>query len=65
MPKMKTKKSAAKRFKTTGSGGVKFKRAKMRHNLELKSHATKKKLGKAGMLCAADAKTARRMLRGG
>jgi large subunit ribosomal protein L35 len=62
MPKMKTKKSAAKRFKVSASGRVKFKRSKMRHNLELKSHATKKKLGKSGMLSAADAKTVRKMM---
>ena len=31
MPKMKTKKSAAKRFKKTGSGKVKFNKSGNRH----------------------------------
>lgn len=37
MPKMKTKKAAAKRFKLTATGKVKFQRAYKRHILEHKS----------------------------
>jgi large subunit ribosomal protein L35 len=41
MPKLKTKKSAAKRFKVQGSGGIKRSRAFLRHILTKK--ATKRK----------------------
>ncbi len=34
MPKTKTRKSAAKRFRTTGTGKIRFQRAGLRHNLE-------------------------------
>ena len=44
--KMKSKKAAAKRFKFTATGKVKFKRTKKRHNLGNKSSA--KKLGLRG-----------------
>ncbi|MDD4763013.1 MAG: 50S ribosomal protein L35, partial [Sphaerochaetaceae bacterium] len=33
MPKMKTRKSAAKRFKVTGSGKVRYKKMGLRHIL--------------------------------
>mgnify|MGYP000949363990 CR=1 FL=1 len=47
MPKMKTKKSAAKRFRVQGSGGVKRAKANLRHILTKKS--TKRKRGLRGM----------------
>ncbi len=46
MPKMKTKKSASKRFTVQGSGGIKRSRAFMRHILTKKS--TKRKRGLRG-----------------
>lgn len=53
--KMKTKKAAAKRFKFTATGKVKFKKAGKRHILTGKS--AKSKLGKrsAGYLFPGDA----------
>ena len=61
MPKMKTH-SGAKRFKLTGTGKVKIKRARMRHILTKKSSDWKRKQRKAGTLCAADARIAKRLL---
>lgn len=51
MPKMKTKKSAAKRFKITASGKVKYKKAGLRHNLgKRKSPKRKLHLRKAAIV---------------
>lgn len=47
MPKMKTKKAAAKRFKVTKTGKVKFKKAGLRHILSGKSAKNKARLRKA------------------
>jgi large subunit ribosomal protein L35 len=63
MPKMKTNRGAAKRFKLTGSGKVRFKRAGLRHCLSSKSTAAKKKLGKPGYLKDCDVKEAKELLR--
>ena len=65
MPKMKTKRSAAKRFKKTASGKIKFKHAFLRHCLENKSKGKKKNLMKSGLMSKADARKATVMLRGG
>jgi large subunit ribosomal protein L35 len=50
MPKMKTKKSAAKRYSLTGSGKVKYKKMNLRHILTKKSAKRKRGLRKAGIL---------------
>ncbi len=50
MPKMKTKSAAAKRFKVTKTGKVKFKRANKRHILSKKSPGRKLRLRKGGMV---------------
>lgn len=50
MPKMKTNRGAAKRFRKTGSGKVKFKRSKMRHILTKKSTKFKRNARKAGYI---------------
>ena len=50
MPKMKTKKSAAKRYSFTGSGKVKYKKQNLRHILTKKSTKRKRKLRHAGFL---------------
>ncbi|MGE0874204.1 MAG: 50S ribosomal protein L35 [Burkholderiales bacterium] len=44
MPKMKTKKSASKRFKVRPGGSIKRSRAYMRHILTKKSTKTKRQL---------------------
>ena len=50
MPKMKTKKSAAKRYSFTGSGKVKYKKQNLRHILTKKSSKRKRNLRHAGIL---------------
>jgi len=65
MPKMKTHRGAAKRFKLTGSGKVKYKHANMQHNFSHMSKTQKKRLIKSGILREQDARKVRRMLNGG
>jgi large subunit ribosomal protein L35 len=50
MPKMKTRKSAAKRFRVTGTGKVRFKKQGLRHILTKKSSKRKSDLRKPGFL---------------
>ncbi len=52
--KRKSKKAAAKRFKFTANGGVKFKRTNKRHNMGNKSAARKRRLRVAGHLFSGD-----------
>jgi len=52
MPKMKTKKSAAKRFSFTGTGKVKYKKQNLRHILTKKSRKRKRNLRQSGILSA-------------
>ena len=52
--KMKTKKAAAKRFKFTATGKIKFKRTNKRHNMGNKNKARKLKLRSAGYLFDGD-----------
>jgi large subunit ribosomal protein L35 len=48
--KMKTKKAAAKRFKLTATGKVKFKHAGVRHKMMSKSRKRKRKAKALGVL---------------
>ena len=64
MPKGKSHRGAAKRFRLTAKGKVKFKRAHLRHCLEHKQKATKNELQKPGIMAEVDAKRIRRMLTG-
>ncbi len=48
MPKIKTKRAAAKRFKITASGKIKRGKAGKRHILSKKTRARKNALQKAG-----------------
>ena len=50
MPKMKTKKAAAKRFSLTGTGKVKYKKMNLRHILTKKSSKRKMHLRASGIL---------------
>lgn len=52
MPKMKTKKAAAKRFSLTASGKVKYKKMNLRHILTKKSTKRKRGLRKNGYVAA-------------
>jgi large subunit ribosomal protein L35 len=54
MPKMKTKRAAAKRFKRTGTGKVKRRHNFKDHILTKKSPKRKRKLRKAGLIAKAD-----------
>jgi large subunit ribosomal protein L35 len=54
MPKIKTSRSAAKRFKMSKNGKVKHKRAYLRHLLSSKSRGRKRRLRQAGTLNLAD-----------
>ncbi len=65
MPKMKTNKSVAKRFKVTGSGKVKRSRAFKSHILTKKSAKRKRRLRKADLCAPGDARRIARMLQGG
>lgn len=54
MPKMKTRKSAAKRFKQTGTGKYLHNRAGGRHILTKKSSKRKRRLGQATEIAATE-----------
>lgn len=62
MPKMKTKKSAAKRFSVTGSGKVKYKKQGLRHILTKKSTKRKKNLRKPAMLSPEEQKRVKKLM---
>ncbi len=62
MPKMKTKRAAAKRFKMTGTGALKRNKAYRRHILTKKSPKTKRNLRKAAILDDSNAKTMKKIL---
>ena len=61
MPKMKTNRSAAKRFKLTGSGKLKRNKAYKRHILTKKSAKTKRNLRKPAMTDATNAKVMKKL----
>jgi len=62
MPKMKTRKSAAKRYKLTGTGKVKYKKQGLRHILTKKSSKRKRKLRKSGILSPVEQKKMKAIL---
>ncbi|MFH1287814.1 MAG: 50S ribosomal protein L35, partial [bacterium] len=63
MPKLKTKKGAAKRFKITGSGKVLRRKAGRSHILTKKKKGRKKNLGKPALVSAGEVKSIKRLLR--
>ena len=54
MPKMKTNRAAAKRFKATASGKLKRARVKKRRRLELKTPKRKRHLTQGALVSAVD-----------
>ena len=62
MPKMKTKKSAAKRFKVQGSGGIKRSRAFLRHILTKKTTKRKRQLRGTTQVDATNLRSVRAMM---
>jgi large subunit ribosomal protein L35 len=62
MPKLKTHKGAAKRFKKTGTGKIKRHKAYLRHILTSKAKKRKKKLGSSTLVSDADVRKVKRMI---
>jgi len=62
MPKLKTHRGAAKRFRKTASGKFKRSKAYAGHILTKKSPGRKRQLAKGGMVSDADQKTISRIL---
>ncbi len=62
MPKLKTNRGAAKRFKRTASGAVKRNASHRRHILTKKSTKRKRQLRCPSILHPSDVKAAERML---
>ncbi|RMD84919.1 MAG: 50S ribosomal protein L35 [Candidatus Dadabacteria bacterium] len=62
MPKMKTKRGAAKRFRLTARGKIRRRRAYLRHILATKNRKRKRTLGQPTLVSAADRRQVRRML---
>ena len=62
MPKMKTKRGAAKRFRLTAGGRVKRRRGFLRHFLTNKTRKQKRRLGKSTLVARVDEKNIKRLL---
>jgi large subunit ribosomal protein L35 len=62
MPKLKTRKAAAKRFKFTGTGKIKRRQQNRSHLLEHKSPARKRRLSSMLLVNERDADNVRAML---
>ena len=62
MPKMRTRRGAAKRFKLSGSGRIKRNKANHRHMLIRRSHKAKRKMRQAGLVSSPDRKLVKAML---
>jgi large subunit ribosomal protein L35 len=62
MPKMKTNRAAAKRFKITAKGKIKRRRANLRHILVNKTRKQKRRLGKATLVDKTNERAIRALL---
>jgi large subunit ribosomal protein L35 len=62
MPKMKTKKAAAKRYKLTGSGKVRYKKQGLRHILTKKNAKRKRRLRLPAILSAVETKRVKQLM---
>lgn len=62
MPKMKSKRSAAKKFSLTGTGKVKYKKMNLRHILTKKAAKRKRQLRSSGILSEAEAPKVRKQM---
>ena len=62
MPKMKTDKGAAKRFKITGTGKIMRRKAFRSHILEKKSSVRTRRLAREAQVTGGDAKQVKKML---
>jgi large subunit ribosomal protein L35 len=62
MPKLKSNSTAKKRFKSTGSGKIRRRKAYLRHILVNKTRKQKRRLGKSAIVDSANEKAIRRLL---
>ena len=62
MPKMKTSRAAAKRFKATGTGKLKRSKAYKSHILTKKTTKRKRNLRKGGYIAACEASNIRKLI---
>ena len=62
MPKMKTKRSAVKRFRSTGTGKIKVGRTNKRHNLQSKAPKRRGQLRGSLILARRDEKHLKKVL---
>ena len=62
MPKLKTNRAAAKRFKATGTGKLKRSKAYKRHILTKKTRKTKRNLRKAAIVDMTNVKAMKKIL---
>lgn len=62
MPKAKTKRSAAKRFKVTGGGKIRRKKANRRHLLSSKATKRKRTLREKALVDATNVRAVRTIL---
>ena len=62
MPKIKTNRAAAKRFKVTGTGKLKRRKAYKRHILTKKTTKTKRNLRKAAIVDSTNVKAMKKIL---
>ncbi len=62
MPKMRTHRGAAKRFKVTGTGQLRRRRGFRSHLLEKKSSVRTRRLGRPAEVAPADKKAVNRLL---
>ena len=62
MPKLKTHRGAAKRFKKTGTGKLRRRHSHMRHILTSKRRKRKRQLRRGGLVSDADLAKTLRML---
>jgi large subunit ribosomal protein L35 len=62
MPKMKTRRGAAKRFKVSATGKIKRQHAYLGHILTKKTRKRKRQLRQAGLVAPADVPRIRKMI---
>ena len=62
MPKMKTDRGAAKRFKVTGTGNLRRRRAFRSHLLEKKNSTRTRRLAREAEVAPGDRKAVKRLL---
>lgn len=62
MPKLKTNRGAAKRFKVTGTGKIKRNNSHRRHILTKKTTKRKREMRRSGLVSEADSAPVRRLI---